>query len=627
MLQKFSLCFLFCVCSALCFAQVVAPAIQWQNTIGGSYIDQMTSLKQTPDGGYILGGWSGSNISGDKTENSTSGNNDYDFWVIKLNSNGNIVWQNTIGGVGDDKLYAVEITSDGGYILGGFSNSNISGDKTENTTSGNNDYDYWLVKLSALGNIVWQKTIGGTLNDKLLSLEKTLDGGFILAGESNSNISGLKTENVYGSSDYWVLKVDSVGNIQWQKDIGGTGGESVNDVHQTFNGDYIIVGPSNSEIGGNKTEPRYGVEDFWVVKLNSNGVIQWQKSLGGNLWEQGGEVIETTDGGYLVGGASYSGISGNKTIASYGDFDYWVIKLDSLGNIQWQKDYGGVAAEGLSNIARTNDSNYLLTGNSGTYTYGGYRNYWIVKIDILGNIIWQQYFGGTGTDAGICSVSTIDNGYLIGGYSNSNISGIKSENCFGLQDFWIVKLASDIACIGCPKPTNLSTIVINHHSAQLNWTTQPCAVGYRIRIRKVGTTTWSSINVSSNIGFKLLNNLLQANTSYEWQIRTVCSIAPLHWSGWTLLQNFTTPLRMEEMESATSCVPQIFPNPASDRLFISCGTIGANEISIYNLLGQKVKSKVNATEENISVADLPAGIYILEIRSEENFIRRKFVKE
>ena len=193
----------------------LAQEIEWQNTIGGNYYDQLNSIQQTSDGGYILGGWSDSNISGDKTEDS-QGN--YDYWVVKLDAAGNIQWQNTIGGNSVDYLTSIQHTTDGGYILGGWSNSGVSGDKTENSQGAN---DYWVVKLDPIGYIQWQNTIGGGSYDYLTSIQQTTDGGYILGGMSQSDVSGDKTEICQGDFDYWVVKLDASGNIQWQNTIGG----------------------------------------------------------------------------------------------------------------------------------------------------------------------------------------------------------------------------------------------------------------------------------------------------------------------------------------------------------------------------------------------------------------------
>ncbi|MBL0052460.1 MAG: hypothetical protein IPP29_13590 [Bacteroidetes bacterium] len=207
--------FIFLLTTFFCNAQNTQYDIQWQNTIGGNNWDELHCITPTPDGGYILGGYSTSNISGDKTENSNGG---WDYWVVKIDSLGAIVWQNTIGGNNDDRLCSITTTPDGGYVLGGYSYSNISGDKTENS---NGVFDYWVVKIDSLGNIVWQNTIGGNSSDGLYSITSTPDGGYVLGGWSYSNISGDKTENSNGSSDYWVVKIDNLGAIVWQNTIGG----------------------------------------------------------------------------------------------------------------------------------------------------------------------------------------------------------------------------------------------------------------------------------------------------------------------------------------------------------------------------------------------------------------------
>src|SRR5688572_1611741 len=192
----------------------ISQEIEWQNTIGGSDHDELFSIQQTADGGYIAGGVSFSNMSGDKTENCMGA---VDYWIVKTDSTGTIQWQNTIGGSNNDILTDIHQTVDGGYILGGYSSSNISGDKTENS----NFADFWIVKTDNLGNIQWQNTIGGSNHDLLFSLHQTTDGGYILGGYSLSNISGDKTENSNGSKDFWIVKTDNLGNIQWQNTIGG----------------------------------------------------------------------------------------------------------------------------------------------------------------------------------------------------------------------------------------------------------------------------------------------------------------------------------------------------------------------------------------------------------------------
>ncbi|MFI5219820.1 MAG: T9SS type A sorting domain-containing protein [Bacteroidia bacterium] len=439
--------FLFLVSCFLCLATAFAqPAIQWQNTIGGSDWDELYSIQQTVDGGYILGGWSKSNISGDKTENCNGG---WDYWIVKTNSLGNIQWQNTIGGNADDYLYSVYQTSDGGYILGGYSYSNISGDKTEN----NNGYqDYWIVKTDSLGSIQWQNTIGGNGGDELYSVQETSDGGLILGGWSDSNISGDKTENSIGMglADYWIVKTDGAGNIQWQNTIGGAVFDLLYSIQQTADNGFILGGMSESWFSGDKTENCQGGYDYWIVKTDSLGNIQWQNTIGGDSYDYFQSIMQTLDGGYIFGGWSLSDISGDKTEDNNGGHDYWFVKTNAVGNIQWQNTIGGDDEELYFSIKQTTDGGYILGGASSSNISGdktensnGGFDYWVLKADLSGNILWQNSIGGISNDGIYILQQAADGGYILGGSSSSNISGDKTENSLGYDDYWIVKLFPD----------------------------------------------------------------------------------------------------------------------------------------------------------------------------------------
>ena len=418
-----------------------AQVIEWQNTIGGSNYDELNAIMPTSDRGYILGGWSISNISGDKTENQL-GNDDY--WIVKTDSLGVIQWQNTIGGSGSDRNLSIAQTTVGGYILGGWSNSNISSDKTENC---NGDWDYWIVKIDSLGNIEWQNTIGGSGEDRLNSIAQTTDGGYILGGMSNSNISSDKTENSNGDWDYWIVKTDSIGVIQWQNTIGGNGGDGLHSIAQSSDGGYILGGYSASDISGDKSENSNGFIDFWIVKTDSLGTILWQNTIGGDDWDELTSIQQTSEGGYILGGWSESSISGDKTENCKGDYDYWIVKTDSLGAIQWQNTIGGSNNDKLYSIVQTSDLGYFLGGWSSSNISGdktensnGGWDFWIVKTDSIGVILWQNNIGGGNPDVLYSLAQTTDGEYILGVSSSSNISGDKTENTNGGLDYWIVKI-------------------------------------------------------------------------------------------------------------------------------------------------------------------------------------------
>jgi len=224
----------------------------WDKTFGSNGSDELTLAIPTQDGGYLLGGTSSSGVSGDKTQ---VGRGDVDYWLVKLKADGSKMWDKTFGGKDYDVLTSVYQTSDGGYIIGGTSQSGISGDKSENFKNQFSFYgDYWVLKLDAEGNKVWDKTIGGSSYERLAAVLPTKDGGYLLGGTSSSGISGDKSEVNKGREDYWVVKLHADGKVEWDKTLGGAENDQLNSVLQTQNGDYVLGGTSTSGASGDKSE-------------------------------------------------------------------------------------------------------------------------------------------------------------------------------------------------------------------------------------------------------------------------------------------------------------------------------------------------------------------------------------
>ena len=360
-----------------------------------------------------------------------------------------IDWQKTYGSNMSDILHSMALTADGGYIFIGTSMSGISGDKTVPT---NGVGDYWVIKTSSTGEIAWQKSLGGAAGEADPKIIATADGGFLICGSSNSNVSGNKTENSYGSYDYWAVKLNSLGNVEWDKTLGGDKDDRYPSAVQTTDGGYLVGGTSISKIFGVKSvnncgydpDLNIGIEDYWIVKLDSLGNILWQKTFGGLNYDRLSCLINTPDGGFLVGGNSYSNTSCNKSEESRGLLDYWVVKLDEVGNLLWEKTIGGSNAELLKALSNTDDGGYLLAGNSGSPISGdktiaplsaSNNDFWIIKLDGSGNINWQKIIGGTGIEF-VSQIEKDNNGnYIIGGISTSDISYDKTENSRGGEDF------------------------------------------------------------------------------------------------------------------------------------------------------------------------------------------------
>ena len=416
--------------------------------MGGTKRDELTAISQTTDGGYIIGGYSESN-DGDVTGHHGSTNGS-DYWIVKLDGSGNLQWQKSLGGTASDILITISQTSDGGYIAGGHSNS-TDGDVTGHHGLANTE-DYWIVKLDSSGNLQWQKSLGGTQSEYLSTLSQTTDG-YILGGTSLSldgNVTGHHGSQSF--IDYWIVKLDASGNLQWQKSLGGTNDDILVTLSQTTDGGCIAGGYSLSNDGD--VTGHHGTtsfRDYWIIKLNANGNQQWQKSLGGTNLDELATLSQTTDGGYIVGGSSVS-TDGDVTGNHGNSQDYWIVKLDGSGNLQWQKSLGGTAGDYLRTLNQTTDGNYIAAGNSysndGDVTghNGGALNkqdYWIVKLDANGNLQWQKSLGGTAGDYLETLNQTTDGNYIVAGNSDSNDGDVTGHHgALNRQDYWIVKLGT-----------------------------------------------------------------------------------------------------------------------------------------------------------------------------------------
>jgi hypothetical protein len=366
---------------------------QWDKTFGGSSYDEMYDVVPTRDGGYLLGGSSASGISGDKSEP----NKGYsDYWVIKIDSLGTKQWDRTLGGLDSDYLFNMCETADGGFLLGGNSYSGIGGDKTQPSRGG---VDCWVVKINALGQKRWDKTYGGSADDfnNRKSLALTRDGGFLVGCFSNSGVSGDKTQPCWGGGDgdYWVLKLDSLGTRQWDRTVGGTLSERLTAIFQTTDGGYLLAGSSASGVSGNKTEPNhsplnptgYTAFDFWVVKLDAAGVQQWDRTYGTADAEYLNDAQQTADGGYILAGSAPSSTGGDKTAPGRGLEDGWLVKLGPNGLKQWDADFGASGPEFFTDVHETADGGFALGSASNSPVSGdksqpnrGQADYWVIKV-------------------------------------------------------------------------------------------------------------------------------------------------------------------------------------------------------------------------------------------------------
>ncbi|MDR6764319.1 hypothetical protein J2Y38_004552 [Flavobacterium sp. 2755] len=449
---------------------IYSQDILWEKSYGGIHADYLFDAQPTADYGFILAGSSVSDKTGNKTEDN---HGDLDYWIWKMSEKGELEWQKSIGGNGFDLLQSIKNTNDGGFILAGTSSSGNSFQKKEESKGLS---DFWVIKLDASGTEQWQRTIGGDGQDELVCAFQTKDGGYILGGSSSSSPSSIsnnkidekitasaktdlysKSEKSRGNMDYWIVKLDRKGVIEWQKTYGGEYAELLRSMEQTSDNGYILAGYSTSPISGDKTEAANGSGDYWIVKLNDSGAIEWQKTYGAEGDDQPYVIHQTAEGGYIAGGNSNStgaltslgGIVGNGT-------DFWVLRLDTEGGVLWSKTFDFGKVDILTSLVENNDHTYLIGGHAKTETRqsligdlakkagvgkekDGINDYIALKIDDKGEELWNKTVGSNGEDILRKLVETRDGGYLMAGTSNSTSSKDKNSNIGG-NDFWVVKL-------------------------------------------------------------------------------------------------------------------------------------------------------------------------------------------
>jgi hypothetical protein len=424
--------------------------IQWEKSYGGKHADYLFDAQPTADYGFILAGSSLSGKTGTKTGASRG---DLDYWVWKMDENGELDWQKSFGGSGMDLLQSVQVTGDGGFILAGSSRSDKGGDKKEN---GMGNGDFWIIKLNAKGDEEWQRTIGGGGQEQLQSICPTIDGGYIVGGTSASDKSKKseadsmdfygKSENSFGSLDYWVVKLDRKGKIEWQRTLGGENADILKSVEQTKDGGYILGGYSNSPESGAKTEKGYGRGDYWIIKLDKDGQAEWQKELGGEGDDQICTVHQTVDGDFIAAGNSGSETTGNKSKSNRNGMDLWLVKFDSQGTILWQETYDTGKADMLTSVVENPDHSMLIggfamseKGRSGKSDKEDINDFVAIKINVKGEELWKRTIGSAGDEVLRKVIETRDGGYLMAGTSNGQVSRDKNSNVGG-TDFWVVKL-------------------------------------------------------------------------------------------------------------------------------------------------------------------------------------------
>jgi uncharacterized protein YuzE len=502
-----------------------AQVVRFAKTYGGTGSEWAFSVRQTSDGGYIVVG---------TTQSFGAGN--WDVFLIKTNAFGNLQWAKTYGGAGNDLAYSVQQTSDGGYIVAGYTYSFGAG----------ND-DAILIKTDANGNIIWSKTYGGTSTDGAYSVQQTSDGGYIVAGYTYSFGAGDR--------DAFLVKTDANGNLEWAKTYGGTGDDRAYSVQQTSDGGYIVTGFTYS-FGA-------GLTDVFLIKTDANGNIIWAKTYGGASDDRNLAVRQTSDGGYIVVGRTTSFGAGN--------WDIFLIKTDANGNIIWAKTYGGANIEAGYSVQQTSDGGYIVAGETSSFGAGG-SDFFLIKTDANGNIIWAKTYGGTNNDIGRYVQQMSDSGYIVLGYASSFGAG--------LTDAILIKTDAN---------GNIGSCSIVQNASPTVYTVSPT----------VNTPYPPVYSVSPTV-----NSVSP----------TVISLTPT--------VNAPCPLSDDnELGISESCKPVsglITPYKGG----IKVSGSGEFEVKVYNVSGVMVKSVKGKDEVKL---ELSRGVYFVEVVSGGKVIREKVI--
>jgi hypothetical protein len=616
-------CFHLILIPVFLFAQV--PSISLTKTLGGTKNDIPYIYYQTNDNGYIIGG-----IALSKDGDVSGQHSESDLWIVKLDAGGNVQWKKTLGGSKTERGIIIQQTNDGGYIVGGetFSNNgNVSGN--------HGTKDIWIVKLDANGNIQWQKVLGGTEHEALTSILIAADGNYLIGGRSFSN-NGDVSGN-HGDWDIWILKLNPTGNILWKKTLGGSQAELLHQLHISNDGG-IIVGATTFSNDGNVTG-NHGNKDIWVVKLDINGNLQWQKTFGGSNEEDNVVMESTADGGYIIGSSSFS--SDGDIGSAFGSRDFWIFKIDAIGALQWEHSFGGSFPDFFYALSKTTDGGFIAAGETSssdgqvTNFHGG-TDVWVIRLDGAGNLQWQKTLGGSANDAADLVQQTSDNGYVLLGYTNSNNGDITSSH--GGIDCWMIKLdvngnlqwqrtfgGTNIDYFTKYGTGNrLSSYSLQfQHNQYLNY--QSVFPGFKLQANDGGY--FFAVPANSNDGdvSGLHRSSGQGGPMYDyWFVKLTADISspksitssPEHESGFGELN--------------------IYPNPASDNATIRFVTLydGKVEVEVYNIHGQKIRTlfskpvlRGSAYSVNLELTSLPNGIYVVMIRNGKNFQSARIFKQ
>ena len=506
-----------------------------------------------------------------------------------------INWQSCFGGT--EKDYAVDILEldNGFFILG----NTLSNDGDISFSHG--EADAWIIKTDINGNMIWEKTYGGSQGDGCRRIIPDTYGNYYLLGASISSDGDISYDPYTDSWDFWIVKIDSAGTILWDKIVGGNADETLWTGTVTDDGGIVALGWTTSDDGDVTTY--YGLCDVWLVKLNSDGEKEWDFTIGTDWQDYGQAIIQTSDGGFLVGCASAIGEGGNLTCVPFNSCaEAILVKLDAGRNIEWQQCYGGSGHDGVTALIEVSDGYIVgayVNSNDGDISgWHGESDIWIVKTDFLGNILWQKCLGGSRSDYVSKLIITDEEEIIIPGNTQSNDGDVSGNHTLSEydHDIWMVKLSG---------------------------------YGELISQQCIGGTGDERVNFGV-IRKSDYNFVIAGQTNWGPSYDVTCTPHPSSagWPDYWVFEIKDTTVNVNENKVHESGI-KVYPNPAKDYVVFEVPGISGknsgkgilnelNSIQITNMFGLKVENNLPIKDE-IAVWDcrgVKAGIYFYKIKLE-----------
>ncbi|QIE59614.1 hypothetical protein G5B37_08570 [Rasiella rasia] len=412
----------------------IEGTVSFARNLGGSDDDFIVSIVEVSDGSYVMAG-STESTDGDITDKTSD---DKDVWVVKTSATGAVLWSKTFGGSNQDEATSISKTADGGFIVSAFTFSD-DGDVTDNAGF----IDFWVLKLSSSGDLEWENTYGFEGSDTAHKIKQLSDGGYLVLGVLDITASGgagnIGRNTNHAGGDYWVLRLNPIGEIIWARFYGGTFTDTAYDFVEVGNGDFIIVGSSDSDdvdITNNK-----GEYDFWMLNITGSGDINWKKNFGGSEIDLGYSLAKTTDGNFIATGDTRSSdIDVNDPL---GNADVWAVKFNAAGTIIWEHTYGGSQFDSARSITPMSNGYYTIAASSRSNDNNLTSNYgvndaWFIVIDEEGTLVFEKSLGGSKLDFGIALLETSNTEIVMVGNTESS-DGDFTQNKGG-KDAFLIKV-------------------------------------------------------------------------------------------------------------------------------------------------------------------------------------------